>query len=127
LEVKGKKILVMDDDEDVRFLIDMILGKLGCQVAFAMKGDEAVTMYREALHAGEKYVAAILDLNIPGSMGGQMVAAAIKAFDQDARLIVTSGNEKDPIMLDCTQYGFTSRLAKPFLYADVAKLVQQIF
>jgi len=116
----------MDDDEDVRFLIEIILGKLGCQVTFAMKGDEAVAMYREALLAGQKFAAAILDLNIPGSMGGEMVAATIKGVDQDARLFVTSGNENDPVMVDCTRFGFVGRLAKPFLSADVAKLLQQI-
>jgi CheY-like chemotaxis protein len=116
----------MDDDEDVRFLVEIILGKLGFQVVFALKGDEAVELYRDALQSGKKYAAAILDLNIPGSTGGEKVAAAILALDEQARLFVTSGNEHDPVMVDYRRYGFAGSLAKPFLYADAAKLIQQI-
>jgi DNA-binding NarL/FixJ family response regulator len=68
----------------------------------------------------------ILDLNIPGSIGGGEVAARILALDKNAKLFVSSGNENDPVMISYTQYGFTGKLAKPFLYADAVKLVKLI-
>lgn len=124
--VKDKRILVLDDDEDVRFLMDIYLKRLGFSVNFAVNGDEAVDLYRAAFTSGERYSAAILDLNIAGGMGGREVAQQILAFDERAKLFVTSGDENDPVMVEFARHGFAGRIPKPFRYDDAAEIMRQI-
>ena len=121
-----RKILVMDDDEDVRFLVEILLGKLGFVVESVINGEQAITKYGVALESGNRYAAVILDLNIPGSKGGAQVAEAILAIDPTACLFVSSGNDNDPVMLEAGRYGFAGKLPKPFLYADAVELVKKI-
>ena len=123
---QSKPVLIMDDDEDVRFLVEVMFAKLGYRVDAAQNGEQAIGKYLEAMAAGAPYAAAILDLNIPGSIGGAEVAARILARDKAAKLFVSSGNEHDPVMLDFAEYGFAGRLAKPFRYADEVELVKVI-
>ncbi len=121
-----KRILVLDDDEDVRFLMEIYLKRMGFLVDFAVRGDEAVELYRSAFVSGERYSAAILDLNIVGSIGGRDVGQQILAFDGNAKLFVTSGNENDPVMVEYGRYGFAGSIAKPFRYDDAAELMKKI-
>lgn len=121
-----KSILIMDDDEDVRFLVEVMFAKLGYRVDASQNADQAIAKYQAALDLDQSYNAVILDLNIPGSIGGGEVAARILALDNSAKLFVSSGNENDPVMIDYAQYGFTGKLAKPFLYADAVELVKLI-
>ena len=121
-----RAVLIMDDDEDVRFLVEAMFGKIGFRVDAAVDGKKAIEMYRAAYEAGTPYLAGILDLNIPGGMGGVEVAAQILAFDPRAKLFVSSGNDADPVMMAFDRYGFSGRLPKPFLYADAVALSEQI-
>ena len=121
-----KKILVLDDDEDVRFLIGVHLGRHGFVVEAAATGEQAIAMYKDAFLSGFCYAAAILDLNIPGGIGGAKVAQEILAIDQGACLFVSSGDENDEVMADACRFGFTGKLPKPFLGAHAAELVKMI-
>ena len=124
--VQEKRILVLDDDEDVRILMGIYLKRMNFLVDFAVNGDEAVDLYRAAFVTDEKYSAAIFDLNIAGGMGARDVAQLILAFDENARLFVMSGDEDDPVMVEYGRYGFVGRIAKPFRYADAAELMKNM-
>lgn len=124
--VLTKSILIMDDDEDVRFLVEVMFAKLGYRVDASQNAEQAIAKYQAALDVDQSYNAVILDLNIPGSIGGAEVAARIIALDKNAKLFVSSGNENDPVMIGYAEYGFAGKLAKPFLYADAVELVKRI-
>ncbi|HEY5976091.1 MAG TPA: response regulator [Geobacteraceae bacterium] len=115
-----RRMLVMDDDEDVLFLVERVLSKLGYGMAAARDGGEAVRLYQEALDRGNPYAAAILDLRIPGRMGGLETSRRILELDPAAVLFVSSGDDFDPVMQDHRRYGFIGKLSKPFLYAEAA-------
>ena len=119
-----RTVLIMDDDEDVRFFMICILKKLDLQVDAATNGDEAVAMYRTAAEGGTPYTAAILDLNIPGRMGGVETARQILEIDPGALLYVASGDEFNPVMQRWVEYRFTGRLSKPFTYSDAVAVFQ---
>ena len=121
-----KRILVLDDDEDICFLMDMYLKKMGIAADFVTRGDEAVERYRQAFVSGDRYAAAILDLHVAGSAGGKDVAAQLLAIDSAAVLIVMSGDEYDPVMVDYLQHGFSARMAKPFRYDAAAEVIGRI-
>lgn len=116
------KILVMDDDEDVRFIADFMLQRLGFSVVLTASGAEAIARYKEALAEGVRFHAIILDINIPGSMGGLEVVKYLKEIDSQVNAFISSGNPFDPLMENPTRFGFCGAIPKPF-FADNLRIL----
>lgn len=123
LEWGEGKILLMDDEPFVRDIAARMLGLLGFEVSLAEDGEKALRMYKHALTSSEKYVAVILDLTIPGGMGGRETARKLLALDQNAVLLVSSGYSNDPVMADCKKHGFRAAIAKPFDIHELGRAV----
>lgn len=121
LEKQGKtaKILIMDDDEVITNLLVDIFEHKGYKVETCANGGGAIACYRDALERGTPYDAVIMDLTIPGGMGGKEAAAHLLRFDPNACLIVSSGYSNDPVMSDYSSYGFKAAIAKPFMSDNV--------
>ena len=107
-------VLIMDDEELIREFTRKTLGFLGYDAVVCADGREAVQLYRERCQAGAPFRAAILDLTVPGGMGGVEVAREILALDPEAKLIVASGYSYDPVMARHKDYGFCAAIAKPY-------------
>jgi len=109
-----RSVLVMDDEEIIRDLTSLMLQESGYHVRTCVNGDEAIALYGAAVAAGNPYAAVIMDLTIPGGMGGREAAQHILALDPNARLIVSSGYSSDPVMADYAAHGFCAVLQKPY-------------
>ncbi|MFQ5329337.1 MAG: response regulator [Thermodesulfobacteriota bacterium] len=120
------RILIMDDEEVVREVAGEILASLGYCVDFAGNGSEAIALYREAKDRGQPYELIIMDLTIPGGMGGEKAIEKLRAIDHDVKAIVSSGYSSDPIMANFTEYGFSGVLTKPYKISEMSKLVKEI-
>lgn len=107
-------VLVMDDEEIIRDMARFMLNDLGYQVQTCIGGEEALALYASTMDAGRPYSVVILDLTIPGGMGGRETAGKLLAIDPDARLIVSSGYSNDPVMSEFPRYGFRAVLKKPY-------------
>ena len=112
------KVLVMDDDEMVRFVAGETLKRYGFQVEFAGDGLQAVELYRERLLEGVPFVAVILDLNIPGGMGGEEAMLRLLEIDPAAKGYVSSGRTDDPVMVNFRDFGFSGTIEKPYFYLN---------
>lgn len=119
-------VLVMDDEEMIRDLTNVMLAELGYQVTNCSDGKVAFDLYKSAREAGTPYSAVIMDLTVPGGMGGKEAAEMILAFDADAHLIVSSGYSNDPIMSDFSNYGFRGAVAKPYSVTELAKILSSV-
>jgi PAS domain S-box-containing protein len=108
------KILIMDDDELLKELADEMLNMLGYESEFAKDGDEAVEMYKKAMASEKPYDAVILDLTIPGSMGGEEVIKILLNIDPEVKAIVFSGYSEGEVMSNFRKYGFKGMMPKPF-------------
>ena len=113
----------MDDDPDVRDAIDTVLTRGGYEVDAAANGDAAVRRYEEALSGGRRYDAVVLDLTVPGAMGGLETIEVLQTLDADVRAIVTSGYSNDPVMAEYRLHGFRAVVAKPFLPQQLLEAV----
>jgi len=119
----GGAVLVMDDDDLIQTLATQILEHLGYQVTCCANGEAAIARYEAAARAGAPFLAAIMDLTIPGGMGGREAAERILALDPAARLIVSSGYSHDPVMADFGSYGFCAAIAKPYRVSELAAVL----
>lgn len=122
----GGSILVMDDEEMIRDLVAEMLKYLGYQVTTCINGEEAIAYYTAAHASGASFAAVIMDLTIPGGMGGKEAARQILELNPEARLIVSSGYSSDPIMSDYSRYGFSGAVAKPYNVAELGLALEAL-
>jgi PAS domain S-box-containing protein len=120
------KILVMDDESIVRELVSDMLTSLGYEVVAACDGTEALALYQSAKETGQPFTAVILDVTIPGGMGGKEAITALWAIDPQVKAIVSSGYSDDPMMADFKQYGFSGVVAKPYTVQGLSDILQRV-
>lgn len=124
---QGKgKILVMDDEDMIRAIISEMLDSLGYSAEFAKNGSEAIECYRRAYESGEPFDAVILDLTVPGGMGGKETIKGLLGVDSGIKAIVSSGYSNDPIMAEFREYGFKGVIAKPYKPAELNEILQSV-
>ncbi len=119
-------LLVMDDEEMIRELAEVMLDELGYRVTTCKNGEEAVALYKNAFGSGAPFSAVILDLTVPGGMGGHETARAILDTDPMAQLIVSSGYSNDPIMSEFRSYGFIAAVNKPYGITNIAEVLDNL-
>jgi CheY-like chemotaxis protein len=122
----GGKILVMDDEEMVQEIIGKMLGHLGHKVMFAGDGKEAIQLFSRAQESGQAFDAVILDLTVPGGMGGQEAIEKLRQIDPQVNAIVSSGYSEDPIMAEFARYGFSGVIAKPYRISELGKVLNKV-
>ncbi|MFC1524119.1 response regulator, partial [Thermodesulfobacteriota bacterium] len=108
------RILVMDDEEQVREVLKTMLMQLGNPVVVAEDGAEAIAQYQKHLDSDEPFDLVILDLTVPGGMGGLEALREILRLHPEARVMVSSGYSNDPVISRYQEYGFCAALSKPF-------------
>ncbi len=122
---KGK-ILIMDDEDFIREVAGKMVESLGYSAEFASDGAEAIELYGKALKSEEPFAAVIMDLTIPGGMGGKEAIQELLKIDPNVKAIVSSGYSSDPIMSDCKKHGFVGMLSKPYKISELGKTLKEI-
>jgi len=127
-ESAGQKarIMVMDDEEQILKLTNRMLSKMGHEVVLAGDGAEAVRLYKEAFDKGAPMDLVIMDLTIPGGMGGKDAVKEILAVNPQAKVLVSSGYSTDPVMASYSEFGFCGALVKPFQLSELKKTLKKI-
>jgi CheY-like chemotaxis protein len=108
------KILIMDDEAPLRKIAGRMLKSLGYEPEFAKEGSEAIEMFKKAKESGKPYEVVILDLTVPGGMGGKDAVRKLLEIEPKVKAIVSSGYSDDPVLANFKQYGFNGVLPKPF-------------
>jgi CheY-like chemotaxis protein len=116
----------MDDELSIRRLGTSILNRLGYEVSVVSNGEDAVREYAQGLKSGRPYAAVILDLTVPGGMGGLQAMEELRKIDSDVRAIVSSGYSNDAVLSNHRAYGFRGIAAKPYAADDIARAVEQV-
>jgi PAS domain S-box-containing protein len=125
--ITGKgKVLVMDDEKIIREMLGKMLPLAGYEVDLTSDGAEAIERYAEAMKVGKPFNAVIMDLTIPGGMGGKEAIKKLLEIDPDAKVIVSSGYSTDPIMSEYKEYGFSAVVTKPYGVAEIEKTLNDM-
>ncbi len=120
------RILVMDDEQPVLMLLEKMLKKLGHDTLCAREGAEAVRLFAAAKARGEPIAAAILDLTVPGGVGGQMALKKLRDIDPNLKAIVSSGYSSDWVMSSFKDHGFQAVVSKPYNLETLAAALRQV-
>ncbi len=120
------RVLFMDDEEPIRVVTKALLERLGLEATVTSDGGEAVREYAIARISGRSYQAVIVDLTVPGAMGGADAMREILKIDPDAKGIVSSGYSSDPVMANFRAHGFRGSVPKPYRIADFARTLREV-
>jgi len=124
---RGKgNVLVMDDEEAIREIMKDILNMLGYNVITANDGAEAIEKYNKAIDTDGSIDLVIMDLTIPGGMGGKETITKLLKINPGVKAIVSSGYSNDPVMADFKKHGFKGTIAKPYRVDEVGKIVNMV-
>jgi len=120
------RILVMDDEEAIRDMAAALLSHFGYRADVARDGEEAIALYKEAAARKDPFSLVIMDLTIPGGLGGKETIARLHEFDPFVKAVVSSGYSTDPIVANFRQYGFAGILTKPYTAKEMSEVIRKV-
>ena len=120
----NERILIMDDDENILSMASRMIESFGLEPISCKDVPSTVATYRSYKEAGKAFAVVIMDLTIPGGMGGQEAVKLILDCDPKAKVIVSSGYSEDPVTSNYASYGFVGVLPKPYNIDDLSKAIQ---
>jgi PAS domain S-box-containing protein len=120
------KVLIMDDKSFIRKSAERALNLYGFDVSGAEDGEEALNLYKKAMDEGRPYDVVILDLTIPGAMGGLRALNELRKINPKVKAIVSSGYSDDPVMSEHKKFGFNAIIKKPYEYHELSETVKKL-
>jgi two-component system cell cycle sensor histidine kinase/response regulator CckA len=120
------RVLVVDDEEAIRLLVEFTLTQIGYEVTTADNSLQGIDLYRRALASGMRFDLVILDLTLPGGMGGKEALRKLIEIDPMVNAIVSSGYAMDATMSRYQDFGFRGMIAKPYHAAELASKVREM-
>jgi PAS domain S-box-containing protein len=119
------RVLVVDDEDAIRDLVEFTLTRLGYEVSQAATALQGVELYQEKLRVGKRFDLVVLDLTLPGGMGGKEALKKLLEIDPTVNAIVSSGYATDATMSRYQDFGFRGCIAKPYEAAELGKIVHE--
>ncbi len=120
------RILIMDDEHELRRALSVLLNRLGYTTSEAADGEEATRLYSEAREADVPFDLVILDLTVPDGIGGEETVKCLKEIDADVKAIVSSGYSNESLMANYKSLGFRGVLPKPYKLDELAAEVRDV-
>lgn len=120
------RILLVDDEEDVRTSTGAALGRLGYKVVLVENGSKAIEIFCQSADEGRPFDVVVLDLTVNSGAGGKETVSRLKRIDPGVKAIVSSGYANDTVMTEYAEFGFSGKLAKPYTMEDLGRVVKAV-
>ncbi len=121
-----EKILLMDDEEAIRTLLNKVISRLGYDVETCIDGRAALEIYKKAMESKEPFDVVILDLTNKIGMGGQETMKKLLELDRDVKGIIITGYSDDPVVANFREYGFSGFVIKPVTRDELSKVINEV-
>jgi two-component system, cell cycle sensor histidine kinase and response regulator CckA len=122
----GSKVLLVEDEEPVRAVTERMLVRLGYDVMSARNGAEAIERFRQERTSDRPFDLAVVDLTMPGGMGGIELLAELRKIDPAVRALAATGYSDDQVMAHPERYGFVAAIVKPFSLDGLGRTLQKV-
>ena len=129
----GRKILIMDDERDIRTILGSFLESYGYEVDYAVNGDQALELFKatydrsQADKSIKKHHMVILNMTIPGGKGARDIIKDIKTIDPQVYAVLSTGHSQESIEVSSYQeQGFQALLLKPFESTSIIKMLNKL-
>jgi PAS domain S-box-containing protein len=119
------KILVMDDEAMVRNVAKAMLVHMGHEVVLSDNGEDTLRLYQNSI-GDRPFELVIMDLTIPGGMGGKEAVQKLLNIDPAAKVVVSSGYSNDPIMANFKKFGFCAKVEKPYKLQELSRVITNV-
>jgi CheY-like chemotaxis protein len=120
------RVLFMDDEDTICTVASVLLQRLGFTPVAVPDGATAVAAYEEAMKNGEPFKLVIMDLTVPGGMGGKEAMEQLLKIDPHVRAIVSSGYSSDPVLSSYRANGFRGVVPKPYKLTDLSRTIRAV-
>jgi PAS domain S-box-containing protein len=122
----GGRVLFMDDEEPILKMAEKLMRRMGLEFESVADGKGAIERYRAAKESGKPFDLVVMDLTIPGGMGGREAISILRDYDPNVRAIVSSGYSSDLAMSDFRKHGFRGMVAKPYDVSELATIIRGV-
>ncbi len=123
---RNVRVLLMDDEASIQKIVTEVLARAGIATTTVSDGAAAVKEFERAAASGSRFDLLILDLTVPGGMGGREVMEHIRRLDSLVPAIVSSGYSNDPVMANFEQHGFQATVQKPYEINELVAVVERL-
>lgn len=120
------RVIVMDDDTALRNTACRMLESMGLEAEAAKNGTDTINLYKKAMEDKKQFDIVIMDLNIPGDLGGKDVIKILLKSGPGIKAIISSGERDDPAMVNPQDYGFIGALPKPYTLQELSKVIHSL-
>jgi CheY-like chemotaxis protein len=123
---KRGRVLFMDDEEPILRMAEKLMTRMGLEFESVVDGKTAIERYKAAKDEGRPFDLVVMDLTIPGGMGGREAISVLREFDPKVRAIVSSGYSSDLAMSEFRKHGFRGMVAKPYDISELASVIRGV-
>lgn len=120
------RVLFMDDEPDIRTVVEKILTTHHFEVTTTSTGEQAVAAFYQAHQEGHPFDVLLLDLEVVGGMGGKDTIAVLRQEFPHVKAVVTTGYLDDSILANHRDHGFSGVLTKPFQMEDLVAMITML-
>jgi PAS domain S-box-containing protein len=120
------RILVMDDEAAMRTLAANMLEFLGYDAEVVDGGNAALERFDRALRSERHFDAVMLDLMVPGDLGGREAVGRLARLDPAIRAVLVTGYAQDAVVTDFREYGFAAKMTKPYSLQELRSTLETV-
>jgi len=125
-DMKGRKVLIADDEEEVRAGVEIVLKKLGCSVIVCEDGMQTLEALNEAKQNETQFDLIISDIRMPGCNGYEVFTAATEMWPNQPVILMTGfGYDPHHSIMRASQEGMHTVLFKPFRTDQLVETVKK--
>lgn len=123
---KTGRVLLMEDNGEIRESVSEALKCLGYRVQTAVEGSEALELYMKGHKSDSPFDVVIMDMYVKYGLGARKTMIKLLEIDRHVKAVLTSGNSMDPVVKNFRNHGFRAVIAKPYRIEELDRILKDL-